>query len=203
MDDMKTPLSDEEMACLVDGLGTPEQLAGWRARLARSKRMRDEMADLSELASTPPGAAEPFVVDRYLNRYFPAQAFQGIWLKVKSKALELVEAGGWAVPAIDFRSENPPAGVVALSRSFDNLSVDFHVERISDDTFNITVQVKDLMRAGAPTMKVTLRRQGDLVSSQFLESDRALFREVRPGEYTVHVSNPQAEVLKVDIKMEP
>ena len=66
----KKPLSAEEMACLVDGLGTEAQLAEWKARLVRDPEMREEYVELKKMTKDSCGIVEDYVVDKYMEKYF-------------------------------------------------------------------------------------------------------------------------------------
>jgi hypothetical protein len=196
-------LSPEEMACLIDGLGTQKQLAEWHSRLIANPFLFREFKHLEQLASTPPGIVADFVVEGYLSQYFPKAEFQGLCLSLKNKAIKLIDAAGWMDVSTVFRDGELLDTSIFLSRKFDSLNVDFQLERVGEQFVNITLQVKDIYKPGSPTMKVALRRNGSLVGSQYLSSNTVQFREIMPGEYSIHLGGSAGDILKVDIKLEP
>ncbi|MBF0430950.1 MAG: hypothetical protein HQK83_06700 [Fibrobacteria bacterium] len=198
------PLTSEEMACLIEGRGTEEQFENWKHRLNIHPDMREEYAALrqtSEIHNGCSGIVEDVVIDKYMEKYFPENSIP-IIIKIKEKALQLVNGAGWLQPALQYRDVDAATpGIVNLSKKFDNLVVDVQVVRIKDESLELNIMVEDKVHGDAPSMKVSLIRNERLLNSKYLESQSAQFREVKPGEYSIKLSGSSGEILKVDLNM--
>ncbi|MFC1586416.1 hypothetical protein ACFL5V_12785 [Fibrobacterota bacterium] len=206
-DKLHNPLSAEEMACLVDGRGTEDQVRQWRQRLLHNREQREEYAELIELTGEKHGLVEEYRVEELADRYFPTPALGDICIRVKDNLLRLVEAAGWSVPALDYRDDGTDAaegdeGMMSLNRQVDNLDINLQIIRVKKDSLNLSVEIRDMVNQQAPDMKVSLVKNGRVLNSRHLENSQARFREIVPGEYDVSMAGPDGERFKVRLKID-
>jgi hypothetical protein len=201
-DKRERPLSAEEMACLVDGRGSADQMQKWKERLIHSRGEREEFAELRELAGKEHGTVEEYIVAGLADKYFPQPALERIWLKLKQNVLEVVESSGWSRPALQYRDPDTPENALNFSRKVENLNIEFHVVRLKKDSLILIVSVKDLEHESAPSMKVSLIKDGRVINSRYLEKSLVRFKEVLPGEYDIYMAGTEGEQLKVGFRID-
>jgi hypothetical protein len=195
-------LSAEAMASLAEGRGTPSELSEWRMALVEDRDLREELAGMSKALQAGFGTLPGYVVDGMMERFFPIPGKESIFVELKNRNLRVIESAGWSSPVPAYRdAPDTPGNIVNLSRQFEGLKIDVRVVRIKDDALELTVIVKDLLREGAPTMKVSLLKNGRIVGSRFLRANQAQFREIRPGDYAISLSHAEEDILKIDFKV--
>jgi len=107
-------------------------------------------------------------------------------------------------PAFAFRGEQQrDADTVCVHRRVGNRTVHLRIRCTEPDSIDIDIKVRDSHDRHAGMLEVSLYRNGSCVDSiSSSHDDHLTLRRIRPGDYTLHVSDAEAEITIFNLRLE-
>ncbi|MCX5699223.1 MAG: hypothetical protein NTX01_05960 [Candidatus Omnitrophica bacterium] len=134
-----------------------------------------------------------------------------IFLKLKEKALEIIQTTGYVLlgqelvsdPVLRSRKKNEFEEEVSILKDLRQIRVLAKIQNKSTKSFNLTITVKDKQsQKNDKNLRVTLIRDGIELESYITDSAQSSFFEnITPGNYMVEVSRQGQREAVIDLKV--
>lgn len=133
-----------------------------------------------------------------------------IFIKLKSKALEIIQSTGDVLlgqelvpgPILRSRKINEFKEEVSILKDLQQVRILAKIQHKSTKSFNLTITVKDKQSQKIEkNLRVTLIKDGLELESYVNDSESSFFENILPGDYTVEVSRQGQRVAVIDLKV--
>jgi hypothetical protein len=140
----------------------------------------------------------------------PRENLLEIFLKLKEKALEIIQTSGDVLfgqelvpaPLLRSRKINEFKEEVSILKDLQQIRVLAKIQNKSAKNFNLTITVKDKQNQQVDkNLRITLIKEGLELESYINDSGSSFFENILPGDYMVEVSRQGQRIAVIDLKV--
>jgi hypothetical protein len=209
---MNQCISETELGAYIDGTLTEEKKNVIEKHFVHCSKCWNEFIAVRQVMTVKNGPEEevPERVIRSVVSMFPSKSsIFDIVLKLARDTVEVIQHSvdfsmPETVPAYALRGDKDTTpGMAVLKRSFDEITVELHIEKMQENLCNIRVAVEDLTSGDLlNTLRLELVSGGRELSSSRLEKGEAVLEDISTGLYTIKLLNYDRTFGEVAIKIQ-